>query len=211
MRALLRTKTATTIFFHLALNFEEKNIFTMKKQALLTFLLMLTTLSMCYAQKYMTRTGKISFFSSTPIENIEAINHEVGAILDMGSGDIAFIVPIKSFRFEKALMQEHFNENYMESDTYPNSRFKGSIVNVQEVNLSKPGTYPVQVKGDLTIHGVTKNITVPGTIIVEDQKVITKAQFLVKPEDYKIKIPALVTSKISKEIEITIDCSLQKS
>src|ERR1043165_7970394 len=116
------------------------------------------------AEKYMTRTGKITFFSATPLENIEAFNNEVAAVADASNGELVFQAPIKSFKFEKSMMQDHFNENYMESDKYPKADFKGRISNVGSVNFSKDGTYNVTANGKLTMHGVTRDITAPGTI-----------------------------------------------
>jgi polyisoprenoid-binding protein YceI len=161
-----------------------------------------------YAQKYMTRTGKISFFSSTPVENIEAFNNEVASVLDAKSGDLVFQVPIKSFKFEKALMQEHFNENYMESDKYPKAEFKGKVADISKVNFSKDGTYNVTTSGKLTIHGVTKDVSIPGTITVKGKQVTANSEFKVKTADYNISIPKLVEGKIAKEIEVTVNSIL---
>ncbi len=164
-----------------------------------------------FAQKYMTRTGKISFYSATSMENIEAFNNEVASVLDGRSGDIVFQVPIKSFKFEKALMQEHFNENYMESDKLPKADFKGKIANINEVNFAKDGTYNVKTTGKLTIHGVTQDVLIPGTVTVKDGVVTLNAKFKVKTADYGIKIPSLVEGKIAKEIEVTVNCILKPS
>lgn len=165
--------------------------------------------SMAHAQKWMTRTGKVSFFSSTPVENIEAFNNETASIIDSKTGDIAFIVPIKSFKFEKALMQEHFNENYMESDKYPKADFKGKITNLKDVNFSKDGTYNVKTAGKLTMHGVTKDIVTNGTIVVKGGVATVKSKFTVAPKDYGIKIPAVTASKIASRIEVTINTDLK--
>src|SRR5690606_40197205 len=100
----------------------------------------------------MTRTGQIYFYGSTPLESIEAYNHAVAAALDLGSGELVFQVPIRSFIFEKALMQEHFNENYMESDRYPRAEFKGKLVDSPK-EYAKSGTYSVEAEGIMTIHG----------------------------------------------------------
>jgi len=159
------------------------------------------------AQKQVTRTGSVSFYSSTPIEDIEANNSEAAAVLDTKTGALLFIVPIKSFRFEKALMQEHFNENYMESDRYPKAEYKGKILG--QVNYNKEGTYPVTTKGALTIHGVTKNVTVPGTLIVSKGTTTINAQFTVRVADYNIKIPAITASKIASQIKINIHAILK--
>jgi hypothetical protein len=158
----------------------------------------------CFGQKYMTRTGKVSFFSSTPMENIEAVNNEVASALDASNGSFAFQVLIKSFRFEKSLMQEHFNENYMESDLYPKAEFKGKLVNPSAVNFAKDGKYEVSGTGQMTIHGVTKTITVPATVTVEGKNVTVVSKFKVKPSDYGIKIPSVVAGKVASEIEVTV-------
>jgi hypothetical protein len=105
--------------------------------------------------RYFTKTGKIDFFSNASMEDIEAKNKTVTAVLDTKTGAIAFSVQMKGFEFEKALMQEHFNENYVESNKYPKSTFKGKVLNVSAVNFSKDGAYPVSVEGDLTFHGIT--------------------------------------------------------
>ncbi|HRY32344.1 MAG TPA: YceI family protein [Bacteroidales bacterium] len=162
------------------------------------------------AQKYITKNGKISFFSSTPIENIEAHNKQVNSALDATTGEFVFKVLMKSFAFEKALMQEHFNENYVESDKFPNATFNGKIVNLSEINFSKAGVYPVTIQGDLTIHGVTKKINEKGTVEVKDGKVNGKAKFYVKPADYNISIPKTVMKNIAESIEVTVDVMLEK-
>jgi polyisoprenoid-binding protein YceI len=165
--------------------------------------------SPAFAQKFMTRIGRITFFSATPLENIEAFNNEAAAVLDGGTGDVAFQVPIKSFKFEKELMQEHFNENYMESDKYPKSEFKGKIAAPSAVNYAKDGTYNVKVSGKLTIHGVTKEVAVPGTILVKDGAVTLNAKFMVKPADYGIRIPSVVKGKIADQIAVTVNSMLK--
>lgn len=177
--------------------------------------LMLAAVLVCgvttaYAQKYMTRTGKVTFFSSTPLENIEAFNNETAAVLDAATGDFVFQVPIKSFRFEKALMQEHFNENYMESGKYPKAEYKGKLTDLDKVNFSKNGTYNVTTKGKLTIHGVARDVTLPAAVTVKDKTVTVNSEFKVKPQDHDIKIPGLVENKIAKEIEVTVNSILEK-
>jgi polyisoprenoid-binding protein YceI len=163
-----------------------------------------------FAQTYMTRTGKISFNASAPgsLEKVEAINNEVANILDTKTGNIVFQVPVKSFKFERELMQEHFNENYMESDKYPRSDFKGTIGNMAEINFTKDGTYNAKVTGKLTIHGVTKDVAVPGAIIIKGNTVKESAKFIVKLHDYNIDIPGVVSDKIGKEATIVLECDL---
>ncbi|OSZ79091.1 hypothetical protein CAP35_12820 [Chitinophagaceae bacterium IBVUCB1] len=162
------------------------------------------------AQKYVTRTGRVSFFSTTPVENIEAVNNEAGAVLDSKTGDVVYQLAIKSFKFEKALMQEHFNENYMESDKYPKADFKGKITDISKVNFAKDGKYDVVSTGKMTIHGVTKDVTIPGTVTVKGNQAVMNSKFKIKPQDYKINIPKLVENKIAKEIEVTVNSILDK-
>jgi len=183
----------------------------MKKVFLTAGILVMCAASVS-AQKYVTRTAKISFNASAPgsPENIEAVNNEVANIVDGKTGDIVFQVPIKSFKFQRALMQEHFNENYMESDQFPKSDFKGAITNLSNVNFSKDGSYDTKVAGKLTIHGVTNEVNVPGTIVVKGSTIVLKAKFSVKLQDYKISIPAVVADKVGKEATITLESSLSQ-
>jgi polyisoprenoid-binding protein YceI len=182
----------------------------MNKVAAVIAMLCLTG-SLAHAQKWMTRTGKVSFFSSTSVENIEAFNNEAASVVDARTGDVAFIVPVKSFKFEKALMQEHFNENYMESDKFPKAEYKGKITNIADVNFSKDGIYNVKTTGRLTMHGVTKEVTTGGTIVVKAGTATIKSKFMVAPADYKIKVPAVTASKIASKIEVTVDSVLKET
>ncbi len=116
---------------------------------------------------------------------------------------------MKSFNFKKALMQEHFNENYVESDKFPKASFKGSIAGANGLDLSKDGKHEVNVTGDLTIHGVTRQVSAPGTLEAKDGKVMASSKFMVSPEDYDIEIPAVVRDKIAKELEVSVDVALE--
>lgn len=160
------------------------------------------------AQKFMTRSGKVTFFSSTPIENIEAFNNEAAAAINSATGDVLFQVPIKSFKFEKQLMQEHFNESYMESDKFPKAEFKGKI---SGVDLTKDGIYKTTVSGKMTIHGVTKDVQIPGTITVKAGELTLNAKFNVATADYKINIPSVAAGKVAKQIEVTVNTILKKA
>lgn len=176
--------------------------------------LWMTALVLClsastFAQRYMTRTGKIEFFSATPLENIKAINNESAAVLDSKSGDFVFQVLIKSFKFERELMQEHFNENYMESDKYPKAEYKGKVTNLSAINFSKDGTYNVTTTGTMTMHGTSRNVTIPATVIIKGKTATAEARFKVVPQDYKINIPKLVENKIAKEISVAVDCVME--
>lgn len=183
----------------------------MKKIIIFASLLAITV-GPASAQKYMTRTARINFnaTAANSPEKIEAVNNEVSNIVDMSSGQIVFQAPVKSFKFERALMQEHFNENYMESDKYPKAEFNGTIADVASVKTDKDGTYPVKVSGKLTIHGVTNEVSVPGTVTIKGGKVTMNAKFAVKLKDYKIDVPSVVTDKVGKEATIAIESSLAK-
>lgn len=158
----------------------------------------------------MTKTGKISLYSrAKSIEKVEADNNEVSSILNTQTGDLVFAVLMKSFHFQLALMEEHFNENYVESTKYPKSTFKGKITNLAAVNFTKDGVYPVTVEGDMTLHGVTKKITANGSVTVKGGKVAASSKFAVKLKDYNISIPSLVADKISEDIDITVDCKYE--
>ncbi len=156
------------------------------------------------AQKYMTKNGYIGFYSHTPMEDIKADNNQVAGVLDITTGEMVFQALIKSFHFERALMEEHFNENYMESDKIPKSSFKGKITNFSSVDFSKNGTYDVTVEGDLTIHDVTNKISTKGTIEVVSGGINANSKFNIVPEDYKISIPGVVREKVNKNLEVTV-------
>jgi polyisoprenoid-binding protein YceI len=163
------------------------------------------------AQKYMTKNGNISFFSETPMETIKADNNQVNAALDTQTGDIVFKVLIMSFQFPKALMQEHFNENYMESDKFPNATFRGKVTNLSGIDFSREGTYDAEIEGDMTIHGITKSISEKGTFTVEPgDKIHGHSKYPVKVADYNIKIPGTVINNIAETIEVTVDIELAK-
>lgn len=177
------------------------------KKILLCLSLMLASAA-AFAQQFITRSARVSFFSETPFENIEAINNEAAAVLDAGTGALQLIVPIKSFKFEKALMQEHFNENYLESDQYPKAEFKGRIQNMGSVNLHKDGRYPVVAVGKLTIHGVTRDVKTPGIVIVKGGLPNAESTFVVRCADYNVKIPSVVSQKIAEEIKVSISAPM---
>lgn len=156
------------------------------------------------AQKYMTKNGYIGIYSHTPAEDIKADNNQVASVLDTSTGEIVFQVLVKSFHFEKSFMEEHFNENYVESDKFPRSTFKGKITNLANVDFAKNGTYNVTVEGDLEIHGVTKRISANGSLEISPPGINATSKFNIDPEDYDIKIPGVVRNSIAKTIEITV-------
>ena len=179
---------------------------SMKNWCILGMCLLLNV-SSTFGQKYFSKTGRVNFTSNAPLEKIVAHNNNAYVILDSGNGSIECSVLIKGFQFEKALMQDHFNENYMESDKFPKSIFKGRITNISEVNFQKNGTYPVTIIGLLEIHGVTKEIATRGTIKVEGETVLANADFNVMVSDYNIAIPGLVKDKVSKTATIKVICN----
>jgi hypothetical protein len=174
----------------------------MKRLYVLFFLLTIAVI--VNAQKYMTKNGYIGFLSHTPMEDIKGDNNQVAGVLDISSGDMVFQALIKSFHFDRALMEEHFNENYMESDKFPKSTFKGKITNLSSVNFSKDGTYNIIVEGELTIRDVTNKINTKGTIEVEKGGINANSKFNISPEAYKINIPGVVREKINENLEVTV-------
>lgn len=181
----------------------------MKKNLMIAMILMLLT-SLSFAQdKFYTKTGKITFYSKTPLEEIEGKNKTVTTVLDSKSGAIQLAVQMKGFEFEKALMQQHFNDSYVESDKYPKAEFKGTIANNTEINYAKDGTYTAKIKGQLTIHGVTKNVDATGIFKISGSTINAVSTFNVLIADYNIKIPSIVKSKVSNTIQIVVDCNLE--
>ncbi|HYG14913.1 MAG TPA: YceI family protein [Bacteroidia bacterium] len=179
----------------------------MKKSILVVVMALISAAT--FGQKYFTKTGHVSFFSDAALEDIEAHNYQTTALLNSSTGAMAFKVPIKGFEFKKALMQEHFNENYMDSDSFPEATFDGTIEDLKKVDFTKAGTYDVTVKGKLTIHGVTKEVSVPGKIVVDpDKKVTTNATFKVALKDYNIKNDKV--QNISNDIEIRVNVEMPK-
>ena len=154
------------------------------------------------AQKYSLSQGVITFFSEATLEDIKADNRKVSSLFDTSTGDIAFSVPISEFQFDKKLMQQHFNEKYMESDKYPRATFSGKILGFSAESSS---TQQVKAQGKLTIHGVTNEINVPGTIIFNSSGLSMESKFIVRLEDYKIKIPQLMWQNIAEQVDVTVD------
>ena len=180
----------------------------MKLSSLLLLLLVVLVLGSsgrAQAQgKYLTKTGQVSFFSSAPIEDIEARNQQVAAVLDLGTGQLAFVVPIKGFVFKRTLMQEHFNENYLESDKYPKATFSGRFVGLDAATLATAGPHNTQVEGDLTMHGVTHHIKVPASVELKGSQLLAQATFPVATADYGITIPLLVRNSIAKVVTVRV-------
>lgn len=162
-----------------------------------------------HAQKYLTRDGVVTFFSTSILEDIEARTEQVAALVDLNSNQVAFTIPIKSFQFKRTLMQEHFNENYMESGRFPKSSFSGRILDLNMEALQKGGSQRVTVEGDITIHGVTKHVQVPGALELQKGSLLVHAYFSVAPADYNIEIPLLVRENIAKIVGIRLALSCE--
>lgn len=157
------------------------------------------------AQIYSTKTAEVSFFSKTPVEDISAVTTSALAVMN-NKGELAFSIANTSFNFPNKLMQEHFNEKYMESEKFPTSTFKGKIN--ESVDFTKNGEYDVTVTGKLNIHGVEQERTIPGKLIVKDNEVQIATDFKVKNVDHKITIPKLVVAKIAEEIQVSVKANL---
>jgi len=180
------------------------------KKIIAFFCLAVACHGVAHSQLYMTRTGFIGFYSKTSFEDIDAENHQVYAVIDAGKKNIAFAVLLKGFVFTKELMQEHFNENYVESDKYPKASFSGSYTGDAPPN--KDGLNHVMVKGNLTLHNVTRAIEEPATLEFKEGKLSGRADFTIRPEDFQISIPSIVRDKIASVIavHVLIDCSTTK-
>ena len=172
----------------------------MKK--ILLFLLAASAGILCQAQKYTAESSAVSFFSDGAIEDIAAHNSKAVSIFNSSTGDVVFSIPIKDFEFEKSLMKEHFNEKYMETEKFPKATFQGKITGF---TITSVGEQVSKASGKLTIHGVTKDIDVPGTIEVVNGKVVMKSKFIVKLADYSIAIPQLLWQNIAEEVETKIE------
>ncbi|NSL88936.1 YceI family protein [Chitinophaga solisilvae] len=149
------------------------------------------------------RNANLSFFSSAPLEDIEAKTDKGVSAINIKTKAIYFKVPVASFKFRKKLMEEHFNQNYLESDKYPYAEFKGKIT--EETDLTKDGTYPVTVTGTLSIHGVEKNYQEKGTITVQGNNIRAVATFNVHVADHRIQIPTIVVKNIAEVVAVTVN------
>ena len=179
--------------------------FAMKR--ILLIILMSPTICAVSAQKYITEKSKVIFFSDAPIEDIVAENKNVSGIVDLSTLQMVFSIPIMDFQFEKKLMKEHFNEKYMETEKFPKAIFQGHIINVV---IKESGEQKVIAKGKLSIHGITKEVEIPGTFnISQENKILIKSTFLIKLSDYSINIPQLLWQNIAEQVEVKLDFQLK--
>jgi polyisoprenoid-binding protein YceI len=159
-------------------------------------------------EKYLTKNGLVNFEASVPsFEEVAATNNSVTAILNINTNEFAALVLVKAFRFKNALMEEHFNENYAESFDFPKATFTGTIKDFK----MNGNTENYLLSGNLTFHGVTKPIdNIPINIIVNDKTIRMTGSFSVKVSDYNIEIPKIVSSKVSKDVEIKFQFNLNE-
>ncbi|UPT67519.1 MAG: YceI family protein [Sphingobacteriales bacterium JAD_PAG50586_3] len=162
------------------------------------------------AQVYVGKTVGVDFYSHTPVEDIKAKTKVMTSVIDFGSNTFTFKIPVKTFDFPNDLMEEHFNENYLESAKYPNATFNGKMVSASKVDVTKDGTYTVMAEGTLDIHGVKQERKITATLTVKDGKVKIDAKFNVHLADHKVDVPTIVMSKIAEDIAVTVVVNLEK-
>ncbi|HEX5001051.1 MAG TPA: YceI family protein [Bacteroidia bacterium] len=180
----------------------------MKKFPLIIAFLLMNVYASVGQERWYTKEAKVSFFCDGSAENIEAYNNKGFMVIDVPTGKIEISVLMKAFTFEKALMQEHFNENYVESDKFPKAIFKGTIKDPENIKWTTDGEYAVEVSGDLTIHGVTNVITTPAKITIKNGVPVGDATFIIALADYNIDIPKIVEDKVSKNVRLVVQTSL---
>lgn len=157
-----------------------------------------------HAQRLIDRNGQVSFFSDAPLEDISALNRQAMAVIDFESGEVAVSMLIRGFQFEKSLMQEHFNENYMESDQFPKATFSGNLKEYDPMSLADGEIDTrLEVSGELTIHGVTKPLTAQVSFKSEDDIIYAEVKFQVRVADHDIDIPTLVIKNIAEVVDVT--------
>jgi hypothetical protein len=176
----------------------------------ITLLLCFILSSALFSQKMITRSGEIKFEASIPaFEEVAAKNNTASCLFDATTGEIAVLVLVKGFRFKVPLMEEHFNENYIESDQFPKATFKGKVANFVASKLTTTKT-SFDIEGDLTLHGITKKVKSKITFLQSGEKLIANCTFKIKTADYDIKIPSVVKSKIAETVEIDLKFDLEK-
>lgn len=159
---------------------------------------------------YKSVEGKVQFKSNAPLETIEAYSEELRGVIDIEKRSFAFSVPISSFEgFNNPLQKEHFNENYMESNKYPNAIFKGKII--ENVDLSIDGIYTVRAKGNLEVHGVVQERILKSNVEVKGNRFTLNSIFTVILEEHDISVPKIVYQKIAEEIQVQVQATFEKS
>lgn len=180
----------------------------MKTKLFFTLLVIFPILGFSQSKK-ITKTGEIKFEASVPsFEEVKAQNKTTTFVLNTETGEIAALALIKGFRFKIALMEEHFNENYMESDKYPKATFKGKIYGFDLSKLSESNK-DFTIKGILELHGKSKEITAPAKIKKTNDGIELTSDFSVLTDDFNIEIPKMVGNKVAKKVNISLDCTLK--
>jgi polyisoprenoid-binding protein YceI len=173
------------------------------------FLLLILAGTVAGQSRYIDRSGKAAFFSSAPMEDIKAETNQAMSVFDIKTGDIVASMLMRSFNFRKALMQEHFNENYIESNKFPKATFKGKVTNLNQFDISKDGKYPLDISGEITLHGVTRPLHVTADALVDNGTIKAKAVFPLEVKDFDIEIPRLVVMNIAEQVEVTVSFNYQ--
>lgn len=182
----------------------------MKPKIIFSILLLIASFANLFAQKYTTKTGTLKFEASVPsFEEVAGENKTVSAVLEADKGNIAVLALVKGFRFKIALMEEHFNENYAESDKFPKATFTGKI-NGFDVNKLSSTASEYTISGDLTFHGKTQKVSSKAKISKSGDKISITGNFELKPEDYDIKIPGTVRNKVAKTVTVSYQFTLAK-
>ncbi len=159
------------------------------------------------AQIYIGKTCEITFSAPTPVEDIDGVNTVTKPLLNIATGDLQMKILMTAFIFEKPLMQEHFNENYVESEKFPYAFFKGKLD--QKIDYTKDGEYKVTATGKLTIHGVEKNRTIEGIVTVKGKEIKLASTFKVTFADHEVIIPALYSGVIPPDAQVKITAFLE--
>jgi polyisoprenoid-binding protein YceI len=155
-----------------------------------------------HAQKFAVEKSAVSFYSKAAIEDIKAHTSKSTSLINVSTGDIAFVIPIEDFEFVKSLMKEHFNEKYMESEKYPKATFVGKL---SGFDPAASGVQKATATGEMTIHGVTQRVAIPGTMTVAKGKIELASKFIIKLADYKVSIPTLLFRNIAEQVEVTVE------
>jgi len=158
------------------------------------------------AQIEVSKTSEVSFYSKAPIEDIYAVNKASEFVINTANYEVEVEIPSHGFSFKKPLMQDHFNENFMESDKYPKSYFKGKIQD--SVDFSKEGNFKVKVMGKMTIHGVERDKTLEGTITIKGQEISIHSEFNIHLKDFNVKIPKIYTKNIAEDVLVMVNATL---
>lgn len=179
----------------------------MKKATLLLFCAGITF--SLHAQKmFSTKTGQIRFNASSPLEQVVGVNNQVDSKMIDKTGQVVFSVLIKSFKFDNQLMEDHFNENYLESSKFPKAEFKGFVTNIGTVNFTKDGKYAANFSGTLTMHNVSQKVSATGDVTITNGAPSVNGAFKVKLADYGIT-GSYIGGKIASEAEVTVNCKYQ--